>query len=77
MQIFVAGGSYLTAGSGAPNYYYTLDYRILPGLPAIFPNATAADGATFEDIVTTNGAGNFAQPGVYTMYVQYVLLEDQ
>lgn len=74
---FVAGGSYLTAGSGAPNYYYTLDYRILPGLPAIFPNATAADGATFEDIVTANAAGNFAQPGVYTMYVQYVLLEDQ
>ena len=54
-----------------------MDYRILPGLPAIFPNAASADAATAQDIVTTNAAGNYAEPGVYTMYVQYVLLEDQ
>ena len=46
-------------------------------LPAIFPNAHSADGTTAQDIVTTNGAGTYAEPGVYTMYVQYVLLEDQ
>jgi hypothetical protein len=54
-----------------------MDYRILPGLPAIFPNAASADGATAQDIVTSNAAGTYAEPGVYTMYVQYVLLEDQ
>ncbi|MBP9186353.1 MAG: hypothetical protein KBE91_03065 [Bacteroidia bacterium] len=75
----VAGGSYLTAASGAltSDYYYSIDYRIVPGLPAIFPMAYSADGATAEDLVTTNGAGSYAQPGVYTMYVQYILLEDQ
>ena len=74
---YIDGGSYLTAGVGATYYHYTIDYRILPGLPAIFPNATAADGSTFEDIATNNSATSYAQPGVYTMYVQYVLLEDQ
>jgi len=42
-----------------------------------FPNAYSADGTTAEDIVTANAAGNYAEPGVYTMFVQYVLLEDQ
>jgi len=78
---FMPGGSYLTAATSlngtTSNYYYAIDYRILPGLPAIFPNAHSADGATAQDIVTTNAAGNYAEPGVYTMYVQYVLLEDQ
>ena len=55
----------------------SISYRILPGLPAIFPNAHSADGTVAEDIVTTNGAGTYAEPGVYTMYVQYVLLEHQ
>ena len=36
-----------------------------------------ADGNTFEDLVTVNGGGAYAEPGVYTMYVQYILLEDQ
>jgi hypothetical protein len=76
-QDFMVGGSYLTQTGTSSDYYYTLDYRILPGLPAIFPNAASADGTTFEDIVTANAAGNYAEPGVYTMYVQYVLLEDQ
>ncbi len=78
---FMPGGSYLTAtttnNGTRSDYYYAIDYRILPGLPAIFPNAGSADGTTAEDIVTSNGAGNYAEPGVYTMYVQYVLLEDQ
>ena len=74
---FMAGGSYLTQTTTTSDYYYAIDYRILPGLPAIFPNAASADAATAQDIVTSNAAGNYAEPGVYTMYVQYVLLEDQ
>lgn len=74
---FMAGGSYLTQTGITSDYYYAIDYRILPGLPAIFPNAASADAATAQDIVTSNAAGNYAEPGVYTMYVQYVLLEDQ
>lgn len=73
------GGSYLTSVVAAgtfSDYYFTIDYRILPGLPAIFPAAGANDG-TAEDIVTVNGAGTYANPGVYTMNVKYILLEDQ
>ncbi len=75
----VAGGSYLTAAAGAltSDYYYSIDYRIVPGLPAVFPMAFGADGTTPENLVAANGAGSYAQPGVYTMYVQYILLEDQ
>ncbi|PJA07858.1 MAG: hypothetical protein COX70_05375 [Flavobacteriales bacterium CG_4_10_14_0_2_um_filter_32_8] len=74
---FLPGGSYLTQTGLTSDYFYVIDYRILPSLPAIFPNAADADGATFEDIATVNGAGAYAEPGVYTMYVQYILLEDQ
>ena len=74
---FMPGGSYMTQTGTTSDYYYAMDYRILPGLPAIFPNAHSADGTTAQDIVSTNGAGTYAEPGVYTMYVQYVLLEDQ
>ncbi len=74
---FLPGGSYLTQTGINSDYFYVIDYRILPGLPAIFPMAFDADGATAEDIVTANAAGNYAEPGVYTMYVQYILLEDQ
>jgi hypothetical protein len=73
----VAGGSYLTAGALTSDYYYSIDYRIVPGLPAVFPMAFGADGTTSEDLVAINGAGSYAQPGVYTMYVQYMILEDQ
>lgn len=77
---FAAGGSYLTQpGSSLQSiYYYAIDYRIVPGLPAIFP--TAADNTLVpiaKDLVTVNGAGSYAQPGVYTMNVKYVLLENQ
>ena len=74
---FMPGGSYMTRTGTTSDYYYAMDYRILPSLPAIFPNAHSADGTTAQDIVSTNGAGTYAEPGVYTMYVQYVLLEDQ
>lgn len=76
---FAAGGSYLTQNSATNSiYYYVLDYRIVPGLPAIFP--TAADNAvapTPLDLVSANAAGAYAQPGVYTMNVKYVLIENQ
>lgn len=74
---FVAGGSYLvqgiaaTYGSGG-SYYYTIDYRIVPGLPATFPNAATNAGVTAALV-----APAFAQPGVYTMNVKYVLVENQ
>jgi len=74
---YVQGGSYLTDPLGATgNYYYSLDYRIKPGLPATFPNAGANDGVTGYDLVSANGPGSYAQPGVYTMNVKYVLMEN-
>ena len=76
-QDFLPGGSYLNQRGINSSYYYTIDYRILPGLPATFPMAADADGSSFEDLATVNGAGSYAQPGVYTMYVEYILLEDQ
>jgi len=84
---FVAGGSYLIlSGTNVgqnSNYSYTMDYRIVPGLPAVFPNASSAlitgtDGGNNGN----NGALNattttlYAQPGVYTMNVKYVLIEN-
>ena len=66
-------------GADSPNqtsYYYTIDYRILPGLPATFPMASLSNG-TSEAINVVGAAENYASPGVYTMYVQYILLEDQ
>ena len=67
---FVPGGTYLNQSSSASDYYYTLDYRILPGLPAVFPMAYNGGSEALA-------GGTYAEPGVYTMYVQYVLLEDQ
>ena len=73
-----------------PNFYYEIDYRILPGYPAIFPNAFNEDASIAENIITTaetsvvlaGGAAtpakkSYAEPGLYTMNVQYILLEDQ
>jgi hypothetical protein len=74
----VVGGSYLTSTGTSSDYFYVIDYRIVPGLPAVFPMAfTPAAAPAAEDIVAVNGAGTYAQPGVYTMYIQYILLEDQ
>ena len=78
----MTAGTYLNNSGTSSNFYYVMDYRIMPGLPAIFPNAFQADSTTAEDIATTALAGagtgaEYAEGGVYTMYVQYVLLEDQ
>ena len=51
---FLPGGSYLTSTGTTSNYYYAIDYRILPGLPAIFPNAFDADAGTAEDLVSAS-----------------------
>lgn len=69
-------GSYLTAGATVPtDYYYVIDYRILPGLPATFP----ASGTNVLGGGVADGFTNpvYANPGVYTMNCKYVLLEDQ
>jgi len=73
---FMPGGTYLNQTGPRSDYYYTMDYRILPGLPAIFPMAYDIVGGA-QNIVTENTPSSYAEPGVYTMYVQYILLEDQ
>ena len=73
----MTAGTYLNNSGTSSDFYYVLDYRIAPGLPATFPNAFQADSASPEDLVTTGTALSYAEGGVYTMYVQYVLLEDQ
>jgi len=87
---FVNGGSYLTqtAAVGTSNYYFVIDYRIVPGLPAIFPKAgttvgvdethdleNAAAGAYATGVAGAVGA--YAKPGVYTMNAKYLLVENQ
>ncbi len=72
----VPGGSYLTSGGAASNYYYSIDYRIKPGMPVIFVNA-ASNAGVAQDIVTIGAAGDYAQPGAYTMNVKYMLMENQ
>ncbi len=86
---YVNGGTYLTqsGAAGATNYYFVIDYRIVPGLPAIFPKAgTTVGGATAHNLeaattyTTTQAAGvagAYAKPGVYTMNVKYLLIENQ
>jgi hypothetical protein len=84
---FYTGGTYLiqdaanlnTVG-GAGNFYYSIDYRIIPGLPAVFPNASdfASDNGNSANIQTQIDValGQYAQSGVYTMNVKYVLMEN-
>ena len=72
------------------NFMYVMDYRILPGFPAIFPNAYNADATVAENIISSAHANSllaggskesadkaYAEPGLYTMDILYVLLEDQ
>jgi len=91
---FVVGGSYLILTGGLvgnqSEYSYTMDYRIQPGLPAVFPRATSSntttDGGNNNGLSAagTEAAGAlnatttslYAQPGVYTMNVKYVLIEN-
>lgn len=69
------GGSYLLSngisGGAASYFWYNIDYRIVPGLPAVFPNA-----ATNAGISSALQSPNYAQPGVYTMNVKFVLVEN-
>ena len=89
---YVVGGTYLGNLGSSSDYYYAIDYRILPGLPVIFPMAFNSEFNSAEDIASTSGgldgssstptyntseAGVYAEPGSYTMYVEYILLEDQ
>lgn len=71
------GGSYLNAGGAGASHFYNIDYRIVPGLPTVFPMAFDATGQVQESVDVQKGAGVYVQPGVYTMFVEYVLLEDQ
>lgn len=93
----VTGGSYLLQAYNAAlnNYYYVIDYRILPYLPVVFPfhDAAAAGVATLQPQTVNNAATNmvtadnnstldqsttaYAAPGVYTMYVKYIMAQDQ
>jgi len=66
------GGSYLSQGGTTSQYYFAIDYRIIPGLPARFPAAGDATG-TSQALTGVH----YAAPGTYTMNVKYVLLEDQ
>jgi len=76
---FIAGGTYLVLNGGnvgaGSNYWYTIDYRIVPGLPAIFPN-TFSNAGVASAIHLGGVATNYAQPGVYTMNVKYVLVQN-
>ena len=71
------GGSYLVQKGITSDFIYSIDYRILPGIPAIFPMAATPSGNAFLDLETVHGNGSYAAPGVYSMSVQYILLEDQ
>lgn len=87
---YMPAGSYVSDNGIGTNFEFVMDYRILPGYPAIFPNAFNSDATIAENLVANAnansvmvggaaGSGNkaYAEPGVYTMTVQYVLLEDQ
>jgi hypothetical protein len=88
---FVNGGSYLTqtAAVGASKYYFVIDYRIVPGLPAIFPKAgttvgTAPEAHNLQQAAlaayapgVSGAIGAYAKPGVYTMNAKYLLVENQ
>ena len=73
-------------GQTIGGYYFVMDYRILPGLPARFPSTKPANlaNSTSLSVVEANtesglnaaGTDLFAAPGVYTMYVKYILSED-
>ena len=71
------GGSYLTAQPAAgsfSDYYFVIDYRIVPSLPAVFPCAyTGGAAPTYEGLTSPQ----YAEPGVYPMDFKDVLLEDQ
>ncbi len=87
---FIPAGSYYSKYNNTSDYHFVIDYRMLPGYPAVFPNAFNEDASIAENLITakektTVFAGNsnvdprksHAEAGYYTMTVQYVILEDQ
>lgn len=84
----VAGPPAGAAGSpAAAGYYFVMDYRILPGLPAKFPmhqaannengNAASLAAAELAGGALSTDANAYAAPGVYTMNIKYIIAEDQ
>jgi hypothetical protein len=89
----VAPGSYLNFNNSfdANNdgYYFVMDYRLVPGLPAIFPmhlvasNTNGAETGIVNAVATTAAAnltpalGGYVAPGIYSMYIKYIITEDQ
>jgi len=74
----LAAGTQFGANASSNPYYFVIDYRIVPGLPPVFPNAFDKTRATSLSITTNSGsATRYAAPGVYTMHVKYILAEDQ
>lgn len=76
---FITGGSYLLnnySGNMGPSgdFYYIIDYRIKPGLPATFPNSGTNSITAAPDGITT--PGHYLQPGIYTCSVKYILTEN-
>lgn len=72
---FITGGSYLINNNpGGGNYYYVIDYRIKPGLPAIFPNAGTNFIPGIADGIIT--PGHYLQPGIYSCSIKYILTEN-
>ncbi|MBL7892594.1 MAG: hypothetical protein JNL63_08185 [Bacteroidia bacterium] len=59
-------GSYLTinAAWNRADFSYVINYRLIPGLPVLFPHTQMAAMASY------------ARPGAYTMQVKYLLVED-
>jgi len=66
---FIAPGSYKipSVDWDVDDFRYVMSYKIVPRLPAMFPDGEGAAGA-----MTT-----YARPGVYAMFVKYLLTEDQ
>jgi hypothetical protein len=90
----VPPGSYLQQGSTVSSgtndgYYFVMDYRLIPGLPAIFPMHLVASNTNNGETGITNTAGitqaagltaalgGYVAPGVYSMYIKYIITEDQ
>ena len=74
---YIAGGTYLTQTGATSSYKYTIDYRILPGLPATFPAAGTNALLTASEALDVTVPGTYAKPGIYSMDVKYVLVENQ
>ena len=96
----IVGGTYLQQSLDPANateagaitndgYYFVMDYRIVPGLPARFPmsdparqtNGIATSGAAYlAQALTIHGAAAptaYINPGSYQMAIKYILVEDQ